>query len=144
MQQPEREARATLRPLRTGARSPEESARDAIAAIDARMHALEDEVLFKTHPKASLSRGQRELIAAASGRASECFRSMDLHAACAIELLGREGIKDAALLVGEVAQGRFTSCDPKLRALLEIAHIVASKPSSLAQSHLDAAIAAGA
>jgi long-chain acyl-CoA synthetase len=141
--QSKREERAKQSPLRIGKGRPDASGMQTIAAIEAHLQALNDELLVKPQPNCTLSRGQRELIATAAAAAEECFSAMDLHGAIAVELLGNEK-PNLSGLIEEVKQGRFQKLDPKLRSLAEIARIVAASPRQLTQAHLDAASKAGA
>ena len=142
-QQKKREARAKEQPLRFPGGRPDIGAAQTILAVEGQLNGLSNELFVKPQPNCSLSRGERELLAVAAAAANGCFRSMDVHGACVIELLGKEGA-DIASLVEDVKRGVFARLDPKMRALAELARTVAVTPRQMAQSFIDATAKAGA
>lgn len=141
--QTKREERAKQTPLRIGKGRPDAGGMQMIAAIEAHLQALGDELLVKTQPNCTLSRGERELIATAASAGNECFTCMDMHGALASELLEKDK-PNIAGLIEDVKESQFQKLDPKLRSLAEIARVVAATPRQLTQAHLDAASKAGA
>jgi uncharacterized peroxidase-related enzyme len=88
----------------------------------------------------SLTRGERELIAAAVSRGNECVFCSNSHSAIAAELLpGGEAF------VEEVCQNpENADITPKLKALLAIALATRESGTAVTAAHVEAAKAAGA
>ena len=105
---------------------------------------LADQLLVVDFPGASLTRGERELLALAVSAGNDCFFCMDSHGAFARELLGRAGVVDAGTLVDDLKRGVTAQLSAKLRALVAIALIVRRDARALARSDVEQALAAGA
>lgn len=108
------------------------------------LRGLADALLVHDFPGATLKRGERELIAAATSAGNDCFFCMDSHAAFASELLSREGDAERAALVEDLLVGSLDRFDPKIRALLQVAGIVRRNPLELTPDDVAAAKDAGA
>jgi uncharacterized peroxidase-related enzyme len=108
------------------------------------LRGLADELLVHDFPGATISRGEREMLATAVSAANDCFFCMDSHAAHATAVLERSG--DAALvpLIDGVKTGSSDGFDDKMRALLHIAGTVRRQSRDLSEDDVQAAKAAGA
>jgi uncharacterized peroxidase-related enzyme len=111
------------------------------------LRGLADQLLVVEYPGATLTRGQRELLATAVSAANDCFYCMDSHGAFASELLKRDAGKsegEVSSLVDDVKTARFDRFDPKMRALFGIAVAVKNNARTVTRADIDRAIAAGA
>jgi uncharacterized peroxidase-related enzyme len=108
------------------------------------MRGLVDELLVNDFPGSTLSRGERELIAAAVSAANDCFYCMDSHGAFAAELLRRAHVDGVDAVVDGVKSGGSGGVGPKMGALLDLARIVQSNPRKLTRDDVARALGAGA
>jgi uncharacterized peroxidase-related enzyme len=108
------------------------------------MRGLVDELLVNDFPGATLTRGERELIATAVSAANDCFYCMDSHGAFAAELLRRAHVDGVDAVVDGVKAGGSGGVGPKMGALLDLARIVQSNPRKLTRDDVARALAAGA
>jgi AhpD family alkylhydroperoxidase len=72
------------------------------------LRGLANVLLVDTFPGASLTRGERELLATAASAANDCFFCMDTHGAFATELLRRDKVAGIATLVDSIKDGVAT------------------------------------
>jgi uncharacterized peroxidase-related enzyme len=108
------------------------------------LRGLADELLVLDFPGATLSRAEREMIAAATSAANDCFFCMDSHAAHATALLELSGVTELVPVLDEIKLGSSEGLDDKMRALLEIARTVRGEARDLTAADVAAAQAAGA
>jgi uncharacterized peroxidase-related enzyme len=108
------------------------------------LRVLVDEILVHDFPGATLSRGERELIATAVSASNDCFYCMDSHGAFAAELLRRAGVTDADALVDGVKSGGSDGRGPKVGALIDLARHVQRDPRAVTREHVQRALDAGA
>jgi uncharacterized peroxidase-related enzyme len=108
------------------------------------LRGLADELLVHDFPGATLSRAEREMIAAATSAANDCFFCMDSHAAHATALLELSGVTELVPVLDEIKLGSSEGLDDKMRALLEIARTVRGEARDLTAADVAAAQAAGA
>jgi uncharacterized peroxidase-related enzyme len=108
------------------------------------LRGLADELLVHDFPGATLSRAEREMIAAATSAANDCFFCMDSHAAHATALLELSGVTELVPVLDEIKLGSSEGLDDKMRALLEIARTVRGEARDLTAAEVAAAQAAGA
>lgn len=108
------------------------------------MRGLVDELLVNDFPGATLTRGERELIATAVSAANDCFYCMDSHGAFAAELLRRAHVDGVDAVVDGVKAGGSGGVGPKMGALLDLARIVQANPRKLTRDDVARALAAGA
>jgi uncharacterized peroxidase-related enzyme len=113
-------------------------------ALGRHLRGLADVLLVDDYPGATISRAEREMLAAAVSAANECFFCMDSHAAHAIAVLERSGEPELLPAVEAATAGAFDELDPKLRALARIACTVAADARRLGRDDVAAARAAGA
>jgi uncharacterized peroxidase-related enzyme len=107
------------------------------------LRGLVDELLVKEYPGATLTRGERELLATAVSAANECFYCMDSHGAFALELL-RGTSESATALVDGVKMGQFSAVSAKMHALIGIARTVQRRALDLTRDDIEFALRAGA
>jgi uncharacterized peroxidase-related enzyme len=112
--------------------------------LGAHMRGLANELLVHDYPGATITRGERELLATAVSAANDCFFCMDSHGAFAAVLLGREGADDIRAIVDGVKCGASGGLGTKMRELLAIARTVRAQPLALTRADVMAAQAAGA
>jgi len=112
--------------------------------VQTHLRGLADALLVDEFPGATLTRGERELIATAVSAANNCFYCMDSHGAFASELLSRAGTAEIANLVDNVKCGTDVGLPPKLRALTTIARIVQLDARNLTRVDIQVALDAGA
>ncbi len=105
---------------------------------------LADQLLVADHPGATITRGERELIATAVSAVNDCFYCMDTHGAFAAELLERDAVADPAALIELVKTGATEALSPKVAALIDIALVVRRNARELTATEVERAIAAGA
>jgi len=108
------------------------------------LRGLADELLVNDYPGATLSRAQREFLAAAVSAANGCFFCMDSHGEHATALLERTGDTEQIALVEAVKMGSSEGFDPKMRALLAIARTVGGDARELGAGDAERARRAGA
>jgi AhpD family alkylhydroperoxidase len=80
------------------------------------LRGLADELLVRDHPGATLTRGEREMLATAVSAANDCFYCMDTHGAFASELLERSGSTNVATLIDGIKCGMSDGVSEKMRA----------------------------
>lgn len=110
------------------------------------LRGLADALLVEDFPAATLTRGDRELIATAVSAGNDCFYCMDSHGAFASALLGR-GSNDSAgidALVDGIKAGGSEGVSPKLAALLHIARKVGRNAREVTREDIARALDAGA
>src|SRR5512135_3772808 len=88
------------------------------------LRGLADELLVNDFPGATISRGEREMLATAVSAANDCFYCMDSHGAFASALIERSGAMEQLPLIDTIKQGSSDGLDAKMRALLHIARTV--------------------
>jgi uncharacterized peroxidase-related enzyme len=108
------------------------------------LRGLADELLVRPYEGCTLSRAERELIACAVSAANDCFYCMDSHGAFASELLHREKVPGAELMVDSVKQGVHEELPEKMEALLHIAQVVQRNARGLTHHDIERAREAGA
>lgn len=108
------------------------------------LRGLADELLVNDFPGATISRGEREMLATAVSAANDCFYCMDSHGAFATAVLEQSGAFELVPLVDVVKVGSSEGFDAKMQALLHIARTVRRAPRELTAAEVDAAHAAGA
>ncbi len=110
------------------------------------LRGLADELLVKDFPGATLTRGERELLATAVSAGNDCFYCMDSHGAFASALLRRTnvGASRAESLVDSIKLGASEGADAKMSALLALARIVQRQPRAVTREDVALAIEAGA
>ena len=112
--------------------------------LSVHLKGLADALLVEEYPGATLTRGERELIATAVSAGNDCFYCMDTHGAFASELLRRENAPAFESVVEGLKMGASEGLSPKLAALVAIARAVRADARSLTRVEVEAAIAAGA
>jgi uncharacterized peroxidase-related enzyme len=108
------------------------------------LRGLADELLVNDFEGATISRFEREMLAAATSQGNECYFCMDSHAAhgtAVAELLGERGVEP---LVKSVVAGQSEGFSPKMQALLRISRIVGRNALELCEEDVRAANDAGA
>jgi uncharacterized peroxidase-related enzyme len=108
------------------------------------LRGLADELLVHDYPGATLTRVEREMLAAAVSAANDCFFCMDSHSAHAGALLERSGAVEQAPLLDTLRDGSSEGFDDKMRALLRIARMVGGDARELTAMDVDSATDAGA
>lgn len=108
------------------------------------LRGLADELLVNDFPGATISRGERELLATATSAANDCFYCMDSHGAFATAVLEQSGAMDLVPLVDVVKVGSSNGFDAKMQALLHITRTVRRAPRELTDADVTAAYTAGA
>lgn len=108
------------------------------------LRGLADELLVNDFPGATIGRAEREMLATAVSAANDCFFCMDSHAAHAIAVLKRSGAAELAPVLDGIKQGSFEGLEPRVRALLHIARVVARDARSLTPADVETAREAGA
>jgi uncharacterized peroxidase-related enzyme len=108
------------------------------------LRGLADELLVNDFPGATISRGERELLATAVSAANDCFYCMDSHGAFATAVLERLGSTELVPLVDVVKVGSSDGFSPKMQALLHIARTVQRAPRELSSADVVTACSAGA
>jgi uncharacterized peroxidase-related enzyme len=108
------------------------------------LRGLADELLVNDFPGATISRGEREMLAMAVSAGNDCYFCMDSHGAHAAALLELAGLDQPKELVEQVKQGDHARLGEKLRALIHIARIVRAQPAELTLADIEQACAAGA
>jgi uncharacterized peroxidase-related enzyme len=113
-------------------------------SLGAHLSGLADDLLVNDFPGASITRGEREMLATAVSAANDCFFCMDSHAAHATALLERTGATALAPVLDQIKMGSSEGVDDRLRALLAIARTVQRAPRELTAGEVAAARSAGA
>jgi uncharacterized peroxidase-related enzyme len=113
-------------------------------ALETHLRGLADALLVKPFPGATLTRGERELLATAVSAGNDCFYCIDSHGAFATELLSRDAVADVTSLVDGLKCGTPQRLSPKLAALVDIALTVRRNARALARPEVERALAAGA
>lgn len=108
------------------------------------LRGLADELLVHDYPGATISRAEREMLAAAVSAGNDCFFCMDSHAAHATALLELAGTMELAPVLDEIKAGSSVGLGPTMQALLEIARTVGRNARALTADQVAAATAAGA
>lgn len=108
------------------------------------MHGLANFLLVDPFAGATITRGERELIATAASAANNCFFCMDAHGTFAAELLSRDGHPDPRQLVDGVKNGAADGLDDKMVALTILARRVAAAPRAVTRQDMGRARRAGA
>jgi len=108
------------------------------------LRGLADELLVNDFPGATISRGEREMLATAVSAANDCFYCMDSHGAFASAVLERSGVTGLDLLIDGIKSGSSDGLDDKMRALLHITRTVRREPRDLTAADVSMAQAAGA
>ena len=105
---------------------------------------LADELLVHDYPGATISRADREVLAAAVSAANDCFFCMDAHAANAIAVMALTGETQQERSPESVKFGSADGFDHKMQALMHIARTVGRGPLDLTAADVESAHAAGA
>ncbi len=108
------------------------------------LRGLADELLVNDFAGATISRGEREMLATAVSAANDCFYCMDSHGAFASANFERGGVTDSEPLIDGIKLGSFGAFDDKMQALFHIARTVRGEPRELTAADVAAAHAAGA
>ncbi len=108
------------------------------------LRGLADELLVNDFPGATISRGEREMLATAVSAANDCFYCMDSHGAFATAVLEGNGDLDLVPLVDVIKVGSSDGFDDKMAALLHISRTVRRAPRELTAADVQAAHRAGA
>jgi uncharacterized peroxidase-related enzyme len=108
------------------------------------LRGLADELLVHDFPGATISRGEREMLATAVSAANDCFYCMDSHGAFASAVLERQGALELVPVIDDIKQGSSTGVGEKMEALLHISRTVRRDPLDLTPADVAAAHAAGA
>ena len=112
--------------------------------LSVHLRGLADELLVHDYPGATISRGEREMLATAVSAANDCFFCMDSHAAHAAAVFERSGTIELVPLLDGLKTGSSTGVGEKMAALLDIARTVGRAPRELTAADVDRATAAGA
>jgi len=112
--------------------------------LGANLLGLADALLVDDYPGATISRGEREMLAEAVSAGNDCFFCMDSHAAHAGAVLEKHGETQLLPLLDDVKLGDFRRFGPKMRALFKITRTVGRAPLQLTAADVAAAIDAGA
>jgi uncharacterized peroxidase-related enzyme len=112
--------------------------------IGVHLRGLADAVLVHDYPGATLSRGEREVLATALSASNDCFFCMDSHAAHAAAVMERAGSSDHVASLDAAKLGSYDTLDPKLQALVRIAQTVGRRALDLTGEDVAAAKASGA
>jgi uncharacterized peroxidase-related enzyme len=112
--------------------------------LGAHLSGLADQLLVAEHPGATITRGERELIATAVSAGNDCFYCMDTHGAFASELLRRADVPEVAILVDAIKLGSHEQLSAKLDALVKIALTVRRNARELTRAEVQRALDAGA
>jgi uncharacterized peroxidase-related enzyme len=113
-------------------------------ALGAHLLGLADALLVDDFPGATISRGEREMLAEAVSAANDCFFCMDSHAAHAAAVFEKDGATEMLPLVEEIKIGSIEKLSPKMRALLGVARTVRRSARELTSDDVARAKSAGA
>ena len=108
------------------------------------LRGLADELLVNEFPGATIGRADREMLATAVSAQNDCFFCMDSHAAHASAVLAQSGSDDMSPILDGIKRGSLEGVEPKVRALVQIARVVARAPAELSVERVADARAAGA
>jgi uncharacterized peroxidase-related enzyme len=108
------------------------------------LRGLADELLVNDYPGATISRGEREMLAMAVSARNDCFFCMDSHAAHATAVMELAGSTEYVDLLDGLKTGSIEGVGPKMQALLDIAGTVQANARDLSRDQVEAACAAGA
>jgi AhpD family alkylhydroperoxidase len=108
------------------------------------LRGLADELLVHDFPGATITRGEREMLATAVSAGNDCFFCMDSHAAHAAAALENDGLDIPVAGLDSLKLGGSEGFDPKMAALLHIARTVRRSALQLTADEVEAAVAAGA
>jgi uncharacterized peroxidase-related enzyme len=108
------------------------------------LRGLADELLVNAFPGATISRGEREMLATAVSAENDCFYCMDSHGAFATAVFERSGATGLEALIDGIKLGSSDGVDEKMQALLHIARVVRRDSRELTASDVAAAKTAGA
>ena len=108
------------------------------------LRGLADELLVNDFPGATITRGEREMLATAVSAANDCFYCMDSHGEFASAVLERSGAGGLVPLIDVIKTGSSDGLGEKMQALLHIARTVRREPRQLSAADVDAAKAARA
>ena len=108
------------------------------------LRGLADELLVNDFAGATISRGEREMLATAVSAANDCFYCMDSHGAFATAVFERSGVTGRDELIDGIKRGTSDGLDDKMQALLHIARTVRGEPRNLTADDVATAQAAGA
>jgi len=108
------------------------------------LRGLADELLVNDFEGATISRGQREMLATAVSAANDCFYCMDSHGAFASAVFERSGVAGLDSLIDGIKAGSSEGVDAKMQALLHIARTVRREPRDLTAADVARAQAEGA
>lgn len=105
------------------------------------LRGVAQQVLVEDLPGATLTRGERELLATGVSAGNGCFFCMDSHAEFAKELLSREGDdRDLQEVVDKVKLLSYDELEPKMQALMIVAEKVRLDPLGLTRADVDFAL----
>jgi uncharacterized peroxidase-related enzyme len=113
-------------------------------AFGVHLRGLADQLLVNDFPGATITRGEREVLATAVSAANDCFFCMDSHAAHATAVVELTGQVELLPLLDGVKTGSSNGFDPKMQALLNISRTVGRNSLELTAADVEAAKAAGA
>lgn len=108
------------------------------------LRGLADELLVKDFPGATLTRGERELLATTVSAANDCFYCMDSHGAFAGELLQRATGRRPDSVIDSLKAGASDGLDPKMSALVAVTRVVQGRARDLGIADVERAKGAGA
>ncbi len=108
------------------------------------LRGLADELLVNDYPGATISRAEREMLAAAVSAANDCFFCMDSHAAHAHALLERDDAVELVPALDGLKVGSAEGLGAKMQALVGIARAVGSDARGLTAGQVSDAKAHGA
>ena len=146
MRDDERQARAVEAPIVGGLPDAPGilAAMQLAPGLAVHLRGLADELLVKDFPGATLTRGERELLATAVSAANDCFYCMDSHGAFAGELLLRATGNRPDSVIGSVKAGESAGLSERMSALLHIARTVQGRARELGSADVARAKAANA
>jgi AhpD family alkylhydroperoxidase len=108
------------------------------------LRGLADELLVHDFPGATITRGEREMLATAVSAGNDCFFCMDSHAAHAAAVLEHDGRSVPHAQLDSLELGGSEGFDPKMAALLHISRTVRRSALQLTADDVEAASTAGA
>lgn len=113
-------------------------------ALGIHLRGLADELLVNDFAGATITRGERELLATAVSAANDCFYCMDSHGTFASTLLEQDGATNATAIVDGIKCGASDGMSEKMQWLLHIARTVRREPRLLTRDDVMQALEAGA
>jgi AhpD family alkylhydroperoxidase len=108
-------------------------------AFGVHLRGLADQLLVNDFPGATITRGEREVLATAVSAANDCFFCMDSHAAHATAVIELTGQAELLPLLDGVKTGSSEGFDPKMQALLNISRTVGRNSLELTAADVEAA-----